>query len=136
MSTSANPKEAAGSRRRRRRRRRATQPAAALNGAGGGETLAALQAEVVLLREENARLKSAAHRDPDLGLLLERARSMPGIGGQAEDAGDEAAHLLTEGMVLREALLAMCRELTESMAVMESKLERLGGAIDGAAARS
>jgi hypothetical protein len=39
-------------------------------------------------------------------------------------------------MVLREALLAMCRELTESMAVMESKLERLGGAMDGAAARS
>ena len=61
---------------------------------------------------------------------------MPGLGGQAEDEADEAAHLLTEGMVMREALLALCRELSQSMAVMESRLERLGGAMDDAAARS
>ena len=45
---------------------------------------------------------------------------MPGLGGQAEDEADEAAHLLTEGMVMREALLALCRELSQSMAVMEA----------------
>jgi hypothetical protein len=130
VSARTNGKDVAG-RRRRARRRRAAQPAA-LAAAAGGESLAALQAEVVLLREENARLKSAAHRDPDLGLLLDRARSMPGLGGRAEDHADEAAQLLTEGMVMREALLALCRELAQSMDVMEHRLERLGAAMDEA----
>ena len=44
--------------------------------AGETESRAALEAEVVLLREENARLKAARHQQHDVGKLLERTRSL------------------------------------------------------------
>ena len=43
-----------------------------------GESLGALRAELVLLREENARLKAAPHQAPDIAQLLGRARSAHG----------------------------------------------------------
>ena len=116
---------------RRRRRRRAAAPVAPVVPATGGEALA-LQAELVLLREENARLKAAGHQEPDLGALLERARTLPGVGVGADDRGDEAAQLLVEGMVMRESLLGLCQEIGRSMAVLEARLTALGGAADTA----
>ena len=56
---------------RARRRSRTTggpQPATPLD---------SVHAELVLLREENARLKAAQHRRADIGRLLDRARSLP-----------------------------------------------------------
>jgi|KBSSwiStaDraftv2_1062776.scaffolds.fasta_scaffold361869_2 hypothetical protein len=112
---------------RRRRRRRAAAPVAPVAPATGGEALA-LQAELVLLREENARLKAAGHQEPDLGALLDRARSLPAGGAGADDRADEAAQLLVEGMVMRESLLGLCQEIGRSMAALEARLAALGGA--------
>ena len=50
--------------------------------------LGALRAELVLLREENARLKAAQHQRPDIGRLLGRARSLPAA--DRPDSGDRA----------------------------------------------
>ena len=93
-----------------------------------GESLGALRAELVLLREENARLKAAGHQEPDLGALLDRARSLPAGGAGADDRADEAAQLLVEGMVMRESLLGLCQEIGRSMAALEARLAALGGA--------
>jgi hypothetical protein len=116
-----------GARGERRRRRRAAAPVAPVAPETGGEALA-LQAELVLLREENARLKAAGHQEPDLGALLDRARSLPAGGAGADDRADEAAQLLVEGMVMRESLLGLCQEIGRSMAALEARLAALGGA--------
>jgi hypothetical protein len=132
MSDEKETNEVAGRRRDRRRRRRAAEP-----GAGSrGEALAALQAEVVLLREENARLKEGGLQEPDLGALLRRARSLPRGGRGPEDAADDAAQLLVDAIVLRESLLAMCREISRSMTHVEARLAELGTAMDDTIERS
>jgi hypothetical protein len=90
---------------------------------------AALEAEVVLLREENARLKAARNREHDVGDLLERARSL-----QAEEIGrnvaDEPMRMLVEGLVIRESLIEICHEIERAMVVFEARLEALAAAAD------
>ena len=111
--------------RRRRLKRPATGPA------GETESRAALEAEVVLLREENARLKAARHQQHDVGKLLERTRSMR---SQELDRGaiaDETAQMLVEGLVIRESLIEICHEIERSMVVFEARLEALSSAADG-----
>jgi hypothetical protein len=101
---------------------------------GAAESIAALQAELVLLREENASLKADQHQLPDLGGLMRRARSLhPTTGnGHNEDAdvADESAELMVESLVLRESLLEVCQELQRSIAAVEARLRALapGGA--------
>ena len=85
-----------------------------------------LVAEVLLLREENARLKAAAHEVPSLGRLLAQARAMPSAHAAHEDLGDEAAQLLLEGLVLRDSILAVCYELERSLAVVKGRLAEVG----------
>lgn len=97
------------------------------DGTGNGGELdlaAALHAEVVLLREENARLKS--HDERGLGALLARARVQRTRAASPDDLGDSAADLFVEGMVMRESLLEACEEITRSLAVVEAKLRQLG----------
>jgi hypothetical protein len=113
--------------RRFRRRRPATAPDAA-----GGETLLAAQAELTMLREENARLQSAQHQVPDVGAVLGRLRALPlatdavaAPATTADDRADDAATLLLEGLVMRDALLQVCQELTQAVAQMEARLRRL-----------
>jgi hypothetical protein len=67
---------------------------------------AALEAEVVLLREENARLKR--HTDP------------------VEQTGE----MLVQGLVLRESLIELCRELQHAMALFEARIDALSDAVD------
>ncbi|MEA2246385.1 MAG: hypothetical protein QOH46_914 [Solirubrobacteraceae bacterium] len=81
-----------------------------------------LVVEVLLLREENARLKAAAHEVPSLGRLIGQARALPAINAAHEDLGDEAAQMLLEGLVLRESILAVCQELERSLAVVKARL--------------
>jgi hypothetical protein len=136
VSAWTNGNDAAGERRRRPRLRRAANQPAVAHAAAGGDALAGLQAEVVLLREENARLKTAGDREPDLGALLDRARSLPRVGNAPEDRTDEAAQLLVEGMVMRESLLAVCRDVSQAMGLIEARLTTLGATMDDAMARS
>ena len=91
---------------------------------GAGEPLASVHAELVLLREENARLKAAQHRRADVSRLLERARSLPGA-ADSDGASDDTAQLLFDGLVIRESLLEICREIERAMVAFEAKLDAL-----------
>jgi hypothetical protein len=86
-----------------------------------GDPTVDLQAELTLLREENARLKAEKYRRPDLGTVLEQARALGEPGGAGDDA-DEAAQLLADGLMLRETLLKVCREMNQSMLALEARL--------------
>jgi hypothetical protein len=104
---------------------------------GAGDPLDSVHAELVLLREENARLKAAQHRRADVGRLLDRARSLPAATADSGGASDDTAQLLFDGLVIRESLLEICREIERAMVAFEAKLDALGtAAVDrpGAAA--
>jgi hypothetical protein len=88
------------------------------------ESLGALQAELLVLREENARLKAAPHRAPDVGVLLGQARSFAGEHDGGEVA-DETERLLVEGLVIRESLLELCQEIERAMVAFEARLTAL-----------
>ena len=108
---------------RRRFRRTRTPRGDGLGGAG--EPLAAVHAELVLLREENARLKAAQHQRADIGRLLERARSLPAARADLDGVSDETAQLLVDGLVIRESLLEICQEIERAMVAFEAKLDAL-----------
>ncbi len=88
----------------------------------GDDPTWALQAELTLLREENARLQTEQYRRPSLGTVLEQARVLADTGTHGEDAADEAAQMLADGLVVRESLLKVCREMIQSMCALEVSL--------------
>jgi hypothetical protein len=110
-----------------RRRFRRPRPAA---DDGAGEALATLHAEVLLLREENSRLKAAQHQRADIGRLLDRARSVWAAETDADrdSRDDDAAQLLVDGLVIRESLLQICQEIERSMVAFEARLNALAAA--------
>ena len=93
-----------------------------------GESLVALRADLILLREENARLKVAQHRAPDVGNLLARARTLPAAHVDRDSVGDETTRMLVEGLVIRESLLEICQEIERAMVAFEAKLRALQSA--------
>ena len=95
---------------------------------GAGDPLDSVHAELVLLREENARLKAAQHRRADVGRLLDRARSLPAATADSGGASDDTAQLLFDGLVIRESLLEICREIERAMVAFEAKLDALADA--------
>src|SRR4051794_9929041 len=96
------------------------------------ESLSALRAELVLLREENARLKAAPHQSPDIARLLGRARSLTSAPDH-DSVTDEAARMLVDGLVIRESLLEICKEIERAMVSFEGRLKALeaSGSIRG-----
>jgi hypothetical protein len=110
------------------RRRRFERPSAASPGAA--DSRAALEAEVVLLREENARLKAAKHQRHNVGDLLERTRSLRTEELDRGNLADETAQMLVEGLVIRESLIEICHEIERSMVIFEARLDALASAAD------
>jgi len=96
-----------------------------------GDPLAALHAELTLLREDNARLQTEQYRRPNLGTVLEQARALADTGTHGADAADEAAQMLADGLVVRESLLKVCREMAQSMASLEANLLTIASDDDG-----
>lgn len=86
-----------------------------------GQSLDDALAELVLLREENARLSAAAHEPPSLGRLVARTRRLGSDPGH-DDRADDASQLLIEGIVLCESLLEVCEELERSIAAVKARL--------------
>jgi hypothetical protein len=86
-----------------------------------------LQAELVLLREENARLKAAAHREPAGAAVLELALALPATAPAPGAGEDDLAHALVEGLVLRDGLLELGDRLEEALRAVDARLEALGG---------
>jgi hypothetical protein len=107
------------------RRRRFERPASS-----APDPRAALEAEVVLLREENARLKAARHQQHNVGELLERARSLRAEEVERGNLADETAQMLVEGLVIRESLIEICHEIERAMVVFEARLDALASAAD------
>ena len=108
--------------RRRVRRADRLMPGGAID----AEELAVLHAELVLLREENARLRGAQDRRHDLLHLLGRARALPAAAARDADAlGDDAAQLLIDGLVIRESLLEICGEIERAMVAFTARLHAL-----------
>jgi hypothetical protein len=94
------------------------------NGADG-ELLEALQAEILLLREENAQLRTKLERAPELGDVVEQMRAMTARGPTQKDGSDQAWHLLTEALITRDALIDLCQRTREAMASLEGRLQEL-----------
>ena len=92
------------------------------------ESLDALRAELILLREENARLKVAQHRAPDLGSILARARSLPTADLDRDSVDDATTRVYVEGLVIRESLLEICQGIERAMVAFEAKLRALQSA--------
>ncbi|HWI72476.1 MAG TPA: hypothetical protein VNT55_11005 [Baekduia sp.] len=107
---------------RRRFRRRTDRLAEAL---GDPEDLAAVHAELLLLREENARLKAARHQRADVNRLIGRARSLAAAELDRDSVSDDVEQLLVEGLLIRESLLEICQEVERSMVAFEGKLNAL-----------
>lgn len=91
----------------------------------GAEALAALHAEVLLLREENARLKAARHQPVDLEGVVGRARALVDDQLDRGNEADDAEQLLVDSMVIRESLLEICQEIERSMVAFEARLAAL-----------
>jgi len=89
------------------------------------EVLAVLQGELELLREENARLQAERGLPLDPGRLSGDARALVTAAEQADSAGDEAWHVLTEALVMREALLDVCQGVELAMVSLGDRLRTL-----------
>lgn len=102
--------------------------------AGIGE----LEAELALLREENARLKVERHRPPGTGHVIERMRSIrpEPPSDSRDDAGEvtspaHGAQLITECLAMREGLMDACQEVQQAMQGIRGRLGALAGDMQG-----
>jgi hypothetical protein len=111
----------------------------------GDDRVDALEADALLLREENARLRVKLVAPPNVGNVIERLRALPTPAStpeaehvpsnqEHEEQADEALHVLTEAIVMRNALLEVCSEIGQVMAGLEARLAALtpsGQLMDG-----
>ncbi|MBB4663960.1 hypothetical protein [Conexibacter arvalis] len=94
-------------------------------GGGGADLVEQLEAEVALLREENARLEIRAARAGEARSWEERIRDLVPRGEQVAATDDQSWELLTECQLLRAALVDACREVEAAMAQIRGRLEAL-----------
>ena len=109
---------------RSRRRFRRPRPLTGPLDAEADET-EVLQAELTLLREENARLKGAQVARADVSRLLGRARSLPSSEVDPDSLSDDTAQMLVDGLVIRESLFEICQEIERLMLAFEARLDAL-----------
>ncbi|MBV9915216.1 MAG: hypothetical protein JO153_01845 [Solirubrobacterales bacterium] len=94
-----------------------------------GEDLAELQLDLLLLREENARLKSERHRPHDLGRLIDHVRAVAAQELAVENA-EEGWRLLSECFLLREALAQAGVETEAAIAAVQQRLDEFAHELD------
>lgn len=92
--------------------------------------LARLEAEIVLLREDNARLRLGQAQMPDAGRLVERLRVLvercpDGALRDREDQGDEIWQILSEATLVRNVLIDVCAEIGQVVVTLQSRLDDL-----------
>jgi hypothetical protein len=86
-----------------------------------GDEVAELKLELLLIREENARLKANRHRPPDLGTLIDYLR-FTGDPGANLATLDDAWSVLCECLAIREALTQAYRENEAAIRAIEQRL--------------
>jgi hypothetical protein len=84
----------------------------------------ALQLQVMLLSEENARLKADRHRPSDVGTLIDQMRELGDQEGPGEVL-DEAWTMLSECLVIRQGLEQACAEIQVAIAGVRERLGSL-----------
>src|ERR1700727_78120 len=95
----------------------------------------ALQLQVMLLSEENARLKSERRRPSDLGTLIAQMRELPDQEGPGEVL-DEAWTMLSECLVIRQGLEQACAEIQVAISGVRERLGSLTIRLDEVAPAS
>jgi hypothetical protein len=83
-----------------------------------------LRLQVMLLREENARLKAARHKPADTGTLIDHVRRL-GDPDEADEVLDETWIVLSECLALREGLDQACVEIQAAMSAVRERLGKL-----------
>jgi hypothetical protein len=104
---------------------------AQVNGAAAEDEVA-LKLQVMLLSEENARLKAARHRPSDVGTLIDQMRQLGAQEGESEML-DEAWTMLSECLLIREGLDQACIEIQSAIGDVRARLGSLAIRIDDAA---
>jgi hypothetical protein len=84
----------------------------------------ALKLQVMLLGEENARLKADRHRPSDIGTLIDQMRELGAQEGPGEVL-DEAWTMLSECLVIRQGLEQACAEIQVAIAGVRDRLGSL-----------
>lgn len=83
-----------------------------------------LRLQVMLLREENARLKAARHQPAGAGSAIDRIRLLNAQASGAATA-DDAWGLLTDCLVIREGLEQVCVEMQQAISTIQERLAGL-----------
>jgi hypothetical protein len=89
---------------------------------------------MMLLREENARLKAERHRPAGVGVMVDRLRVIASDQDQYEGA-DDVWGLLSECMTIHDGLARACGEVQDAITAVEERLSQLGVKLVGSAAR-
>jgi hypothetical protein len=105
--------------------RRLADVGAGSQGEVGKGSLDALEAELALLREENARLRAEQASAPPAGQLIELVRGLGQNGHTGGDVEDEAWQVLSEVLVMRNVLADICQEVSSAMNRFEDRLRSL-----------
>ena len=113
----------------RRRIEQLRGDADALGGDESADEESNLKLEIMLLREENARLKAQRHRPADVNTLIDQMRRLGVDKGDAEMA-DEAWTVLSECLVIREGLEQACVEIHAAIAAVQERLGKLAVKLD------
>lgn len=90
-----------------------------------------LKLQLMLLREENARLKAARHQPADAGTVIDRARRLAATSEEGERL-DDAWTLLGECLVIREGLDQVCAEIQLAIDGVRDRLAALATTIERA----
>jgi hypothetical protein len=86
--------------------------------------LAALKAELTLLREENARLAVALASEPGAGRAVDRMRAAADAASGSDEA-DDAWAAIGEAFHMKETLLNLFYEFRKTLVVLEQRVEAL-----------
>jgi hypothetical protein len=94
---------------------------------------AEMRLQLMLLREENARLKAARHQPPSAGTAIDRVRMLSTPATEAEQA-DDAWSVLADCLVIRESLDQACVEIQRAISSVRDRLDGIADRIDGSTA--
>jgi hypothetical protein len=84
-----------------------------------------IEADLVLLREENARLRFERAQRPDAGSTIERLKALSAAQPPSADRRDEAWHLISEALVMRDVLIDVCKEIGQMTITLQTRLNNL-----------
>jgi hypothetical protein len=98
-----------------------------IGGRSGGDAgyVERIESELVLLREENARLRFERAQRPDAGSMIDRLKSLSAAQPPDQNHRDEAWHLVSEALVMRDVLIDVCKEIGQTTITLQTRLNDL-----------